>query len=116
MNTPIDFSQLSTLFTPYITLLVGLVVSLMAKDLANSIAAGISFRHNPQFNEGDNVLIDDEPATIIKIGYRYTVFSVRKHSGHQTWRYVKNERVQFLKLEKVMQEPTDPDLHISVDN
>lgn len=104
-----EFTQLSELITPYIAILIGLVASLIAKDLANSMAAGLSFKYNPQFNEGDNVLIDNEPATIIKIGYKYTVFSVRKDSGHRTWRYVKNERIPFLKLEKVMAEPTDPD-------
>jgi hypothetical protein len=104
-----DFSQISELVAPYIAILIGLVASLIAKDFANSMSAGLSFKYNPQFNEGDNVLIDDEPATIIKIGYKYTVFSVRKDSGHQTWRYVKNERIPFLKLEKVMRKPTDPD-------
>lgn len=105
----IDFTQLSEFIAPYIAILLGLVASLIAKDFANSMSAGLSFKYNPQFNEGDNVLIDNEPATIIKIGYKYTVFSVRKDSGHKTWRYVKNERIQFLKLEKVMAEPTDPD-------
>jgi hypothetical protein len=103
-----DFTQLGDLLAPYLAILIGLVASLIAKDLANSMAAGLSFKYNPQFNEGDNVLIDNEPATIIKIGYKHTVFAVKKDSGHRTWRYVKNERIQFLKLEKVMREPTDP--------
>lgn len=104
-----NFSQISDLIAPYIAILIGLVASLIAKDFANSMSAGLSFKYNPQFNEGDHVLIDDEPATIIKIGYKYTVFSIRKDSGHRVWRYVKNERIERLKLEKVMRDPTDPD-------
>lgn len=106
----LNLTQLSDLLAPYIVILLGLVASLIAKDFANSLSSGLSFKYNPQFNEGDNVLIDDEPATIIKIGYKYTVFSVRKDSGHNTWRYVKNEKIERLKLEKVMTEPTDPDV------
>lgn len=111
METGFDISQLSTILVEYMPVFLGLIGSLIAKDFATSMAAGISFKYNPQFNEGDNVLIDNEPATILKIGFRHTVFSVRKDSGHRTWRYVKNERIQWIKLEKVMREPIDPDTH-----
>lgn len=100
-----DFSQLSDLIAPYIAILIGLVASLIAKDFASSMAAGLSFKYNPQFNEGDNVLIDGEPARIVKVGYKHTVFNVQKPDGQTTWRYVKNERIENLKLEKVMTDP-----------
>jgi hypothetical protein len=105
----LNFTELNQLFAPYGAILVGLIISLLARDFATSLAAGLSFKYNPQFNEGDHVMIDEEPATIIKIGYRYTVFSVRKTGGQKTWRYVKNDRIQRLKLEKVMGEPLSLD-------
>lgn len=93
--------------SPYIGMLIGLVISLWAKDFAVSYSTGLAFKYNPQFNEGDHVLIDDEPALIVKIGVRYTVFSVVKADGTQIWRYVKNDRITLLKLEKVIIRPID---------
>lgn len=91
--------------SPYIGMLIGLVVSLWAKDFASSYASGLAFKYNPQFNEGDKVLVDDEPAIIVKIGAKHTVFSVTKPDGTQIWRYVKNNRIDMLKLEKIVVEP-----------
>lgn len=47
---------------------------------------------------------------IVKIGARETVFSVYSDSG-LVWRYVPNERIVFLKLEKVM----NPNLHLDTE-
>jgi hypothetical protein len=65
---------------------------------------------NPAFNEGDEVLLDSELAMIVKIGTRETVFGVYSDRGY-TWRYVPNERIPYLKLEKVIKK----DLHIDTD-
>lgn len=105
-----ETSQILTDFLPQISMFVGLIVSLIAKDMATSISSGLNFKYNPQFNEGDHVLIDGEDAIIVKIGFRYTVFSIQKENGDHTWRYVKNERIQFLKLEKVMRVYNKPTL------
>ena len=65
---------------------------------------------NPAFNEGEEVLLDGELAMIVKIGVRETVFGLYTKRGY-TWRYVPNERIPMLKLEKVMKK----DLHIDTE-
>jgi hypothetical protein len=66
----------------------------------------MKFKFNPQFREGDKVILDGERALIVKIGMTETVFGVTKSSGEfdgdYVWRYVPNERISFLKLEKVI--------------
>ena len=62
------------------------------------------------FNEGDKVLLDGCEATILKIGMRQTVFGIYSARGY-VWRYVPNERILYLKLEKVI----DSELHKDTD-
>ena len=62
------------------------------------------------FNEGDKVLLDGCEATILKIGMRQTVFGIYSTRGY-VWRYVPNERILTLKLEKVI----DSELHKDTD-
>jgi hypothetical protein len=57
---------------------------------------------NRAFGEGDRVKIDDSDAIIVKIGLRQTVFSIIKEDGDYVWRYVPNEMISMLKLEKVI--------------
>ena len=61
---------------------------------------------NKQFQEGDKVLIDGERALIVKIGIAQTVFGIQKSHGEfggdYVWRYVPNERIEFLKIEKII--------------
>ena len=47
---------------------------------------------------------------IVKIGARQTVFGVYSERGY-TWRYVPNERIPYLKLEKVIKK----DLHVDTE-
>jgi hypothetical protein len=47
---------------------------------------------------------------IVKIGVSQTVFGVYSDRGY-TWRYVPNERIPYLKLEKVIKK----DLHVDTD-
>lgn len=95
-------TEIVELATPYISILIGLIASLLAKDLAASIAKGLAFRFDPMFKEGDTVLLDDEIAIIVKIGLRNTIFGVTKPNGDYVWRYIQNERVSWQKLEKVV--------------
>ena len=83
---------------------------MMFKDFATSLAKGLKFKLNRAFNEGDKVLLDDKDAIIVKIGISETVFGVYSERGY-TWRFVPNERIQFLKLEKVI----NKDLHLDTD-
>ena len=104
---PTDLTnQLSELITPFIVALLMLVISLWFKDFATKIAKGLSFSMNKSFQEGDKVILDGERALIVKVGLTQTVFGITKSNGEwdgdYVWRYVPNERIPFLKLEKVV--------------
>ena len=102
--------EVTDLLMPWISVLVSLLVAIWMKDYATSLAKGLKFKMNPAFNEGDEVLLDGELAMIVKIGTRETVFGVYSDRGY-TWRYVPNERIPYLKLEKVIKK----DLHIDTE-
>jgi hypothetical protein len=93
--------NLTDMMMPWITVLVSLIVAVWLKDYATGLAKGLKFKMNPAFNEGDEVLLDGEPAMIVKIGTRETVFGVYSDRGY-TWRYLPNERIPYIKLEKVI--------------
>ena len=102
--------SLTDMAMPWITVLVSIIVAVWLKDYATSIAKGLKFKMNPAFNEGDEVLLDGEPAMIVKIGTVETVFGVYSDRGY-TWRYVPNERIPYIKLEKVI----NKNLHLDTD-
>ena len=102
--------ELTDIMMPWISVLISLLVAIWMKDYATSLAKGLKFKLNPAFNEGDEVLLDGELSMIVKIGTRETVFGVYSDRGY-TWRYVPNERIPYLKLEKVIKK----DLHIDTD-
>ena len=102
--------EVANLVTPFISALVLLVVTLWFKDFATKIAKGMAFKMNKSFNEGDTVIPDGSDALIVKIGLSETVFGVYSDKGY-TWRYVPNERIPMLKLEKVI----NKDLHLDTD-
>ena len=94
----IDFAEL---ITPGLTVLIALVFTMWFKDLATKMAKGLAFNMNRAFNEGDSVIIDGADAVIVRIGMTETVFGIYGDKGY-TWRYVPNERIPFLKLEKIV--------------
>lgn len=100
--------ELAQLFTPYVGMLIGLVVSLMIKDYATSFIKGLAFRLNPLFTVGDSVIVDGEPAIIVKVGIRDTIFSIEKAGGQTTWLSIPNERIAYLKIEKVIRHKPAP--------
>ena len=102
--------EVTNLVTPFISALVLLVVTLWFKDFATKIAKGMAFKMNRAFNEGDSVILDGNEALIVKIGLSETVFGVYSDRGY-TWRYVPNERIPMLKLEKVI----NKDLHLDTE-
>ena len=106
MNAGAVGAELTELAMPFIGALVALVITLMFKDYASSIAKGMSFKMNKDFQEGDKVLLDGERALIVKIGNTTTVFGIHKSRGEfegdYCWRYVPNERISTLKLEKII--------------
>ena len=105
-----DRIELSAYYVEFIGFLLTLIVGLSIRDAATSFVKGAKFRFNPAFKEGDKVILDGNPALIVKIGLSETVFGVYGEEGY-TWRYVPNTRIEFLKLEKIV----DPDLHRDTD-
>ena len=99
LNT--ETMKVANLLWPWLLILFSLVVTFWVKDLAVKIARGLSFKMNKAFNEGDEVLLDGEMAIIVKVGGQETVFGIYRDDGY-TWRYVPNQRIQNLKLEKII--------------
>jgi small-conductance mechanosensitive channel len=95
-------TNVGELLTPFIIALISLVVTLWFKDYAAKIAKGMAFQMNKSFAEGDKVILDGEKALIVKIGLTETVFGITKDNGDYHWRFVPNERIPLLKLEKVI--------------
>ena len=98
--------ELTEFLLPYIGMVLIVIFGFMLKDFATKMSKGIAFSMNKQFQEGAHVLIDGERALIVKIGFTQTVFGVTKSGGDfdtdYVWRYVPNERIEFLKLEKII--------------
>ena len=102
--------EITVFILPYIGMVLIVVFGFMLKDFATKMSKGIAFSMNKQFQEGDHVLIDGERALIVKIGVTQTVFGVTKSNGEfdgdYVWRYVPNERIDYLKLEKIIFDQT----------
>ena len=102
--------EITEFILPYIGMVLIVVFGFMIKDFATKMSKGIAFSMNKQFQEGDHVLIDGERALIVKIGFTQTVFGVTKSNGEfdgdYVWRYVPNERIDYLKLEKIIFDQT----------
>ena len=98
--------ELNDFYIQFIGFLLPMLLGLAVKDYAVGFMKGLFFRLFSPFDEGDKVLLEDQTAMIIKIGLNQTVFGVYGDEGY-TWRYVPNERIPYLKLEKVV----DSELH-----
>ena len=113
-------TEITELILPYIGMVLIVVFGLMFKDFATKLSKGIAFSMNKQFQEGDHVLLDGERALIVKIGITQTVFGVTKVGGEwdgdYIWRYVPNERIDFLKLEKIIFDRTPINNNTSIEN
>jgi len=98
--------EVTEFLLPYIGMVMIVIIGFMIKDYATKLSKGIAFSMNSQFKEGDHVLLDGEKALIVKIGLTQTVFGIQKENGEfdgdYIWRYVPNERIDFLKLKKII--------------
>jgi hypothetical protein len=86
---------------PWVALLISIFVTIWLKETATNFAKGWSFLRNPAFSPGDNVYVDGEPATVISISLKETIFEIERDEK-TIWRYVPNHRIEFIKLEKVI--------------
>ena len=113
-------TEITELILPYIGMVLIVVFGFMVKDFATKLSKGIAFSMNRQFQEGDHVLLDGERALIVKIGITQTVFGVTKVGGEldgdYIWRYVPNERIDFLKLEKIIFDRTPINNNTTIKN
>lgn len=80
---------------------LSLVVWMLIKDFLAKLAAGITFYASPNWSVGDECMIDGKRAIISSIGLRTTVFQVRQN-GEVRWRFVPNDKINELTLEKVV--------------
>jgi len=103
MNSEIalESAKLTEFILPWLGILLSLMIAMWVKDFATALAKGLKFKMNPAFKEGMKVILDGKDAIIVKIGATETVFGVYSERGY-TWRYVPNEKISGLKLEKVI--------------
>lgn len=87
---------------PIIHVFLVAITALMMKDFLSSIAKGLRFCWFGTFKEGDKVKVDGDDAVIVKIGLTQTTFSIIKSNGDYVWRFVPNEMISELQLEKVI--------------
>ena len=100
---PNDFGlQIADLITPFMAMMVGIIIALWIKDFATKAAAGMSFKYFGPFKEGDIVQLDGKKAMVIKIGLMMTVFGYKDIERGYIWRYVPNEKISGLRLGKVV--------------
>ena len=97
-----------SLVAPLLALTVSIGIGLWIKDSMDAFIKGLTFRMATAFEEGSFVYIDGEPATIIKIGFFRTTFQINNGRG-VTWRFVPNKRIEFLKIEKVVNQKASDD-------
>ena len=95
------FQEIQTDVSSIVSVGLGLIASLLIKDLITSFVYGLSFYIDRNFREGDNVIVDGEEARIIKIGLTRTIFR-KLETGN--WLYVHNSRIRYLKIEKEVNE------------
>lgn len=104
MENPIGITELY--LKEYIQHIIWIGLSLLIwsliKDFVARFAGGLSFYWDKHFNAGDHVIIDGEAAVIISIGMRETVFEIKTSEKGMKWRYVPNDKIRSLKLEKVV--------------
>lgn len=103
-------SDMTSYLAPWVAILLSLIIAAWIKNFVDAFVKGATFKMNAAFNEGDKVILDGNDALIVKIGLRESIFGVYSDKGF-TWRYVPNERIPFLKLEKVI----NKDLHLDTE-
>lgn len=99
MIPEITLSQTAIL---WISAILTISVGFAVKELLSTAVIGVLFVLNGQLREGDKVFIDGEEGVIVRKGLRQTVFGLEKKDGTYCWRYVYNDRIRTLRIEKVI--------------
>ena len=92
--------------SPLLAISIALVLGLALRDWATNLDLGIKFKIDEAWYEGAHCFIDDEPAIIVKIGIGETIFQITNGRG-VVWRHVSNERIKFLKIERIIDRGPD---------
>lgn len=87
---------------PYAITFVTIVGALLLKEFVTSVSKGLMFKIGSSFAEGDHVLLDGDQTIIVKIGLLTSVFGIMKLDKTYCWRYIPNQSVGSLKLEKII--------------
>ena len=98
--------DLTNALVPLIAIFLNLGLGFFIKDLIANFVTGIRFKFDGSFNEGDKCIVDGDRAVLVKVGIYESVFSIINGRGH-VWRFVPNERIKFLKIEKIIEEPKE---------
>tara|TARA_Y100000766_G_scaffold285377_1_gene308323 strand:- start:3546 stop:3869 length:324 start_codon:yes stop_codon:yes gene_type:complete len=98
--------DLTNALVPLIAIFLSLGLGFFIKDLIANFVTGIRFKFDGSFNEGDKCIVDGDRAVLVKVGIYESVFSIINGRGH-VWRFVPNERIKFLKIEKIIEEPKE---------
>ena len=95
--------DLTNALVPLIAIFLSLGLGFFIKDLITNF---ITFKFDGSFNEGDKCIVDGDRAVLVKVGIYESVFAITNGRGH-VWRFVPNERIKFLKIEKIIEEPKE---------
>ena len=92
----------TVLTSDIVTLSALVIITMLGKDLASKIAAGLVFVLNPNFKDCDRVLVNGSDAIIIHIGMIQTKFEVIDPECKQKiWMFISNDRLNKIDLCKV---------------
>lgn len=84
---------------PLMAITLAMVIALALKDWASNLIAGLKFKWDEAWYEGQHCYLEGEEAIIIKVAHNETIFQVSNGRG-TVWRHVSNDRIKFLKIER----------------
>ena len=87
---------------PLLAITLAMVVALAIKDWATNLVAGLKFKFDESWYEGQHCYVDGESAIIIKISISETIFAISNGRG-TVWRHVSNDRIKFLRIERCIE-------------
>lgn len=95
-------SIIPTQLSELLVFMLAVILTFYIKDTVAGIVKGIAFVLGSTFNQGDQVYIDGERATIISVGITKTIFEVENGRG-KTWLIVYNTEIPRRKIEKIIE-------------
>lgn len=97
--------DLAVLATPLIGISIAMIVGFALKDLITNALFGVKFICAEHWAAGQEVILENRKARIIKVGFYETVFQLECPDGSVLWRYVPNNQLMSLNIARVIKEP-----------